>query len=121
MKEVSLRTWHRRVGIVLAMFIIVQALSGTFLDLTWFITPHDFINRIAVTDPSVLRYVQKNWESILEFAHAVHLGGLIPGAAYRILLTVVLLFLSVTGTMIFWEERKRMSPKHPVAHTKEDQ
>jgi hypothetical protein len=28
MKEVNLRTWHRRIGIVLALFIILQAGSG---------------------------------------------------------------------------------------------
>jgi membrane associated rhomboid family serine protease len=117
MNEVRLRTWHRRVGISFVVFVVLQSISGVFLDLSWFITPHDFISRIGVRDPIVLQGVQKEWETMLEIAHATHLGGLLGGAAYRTILGAALLFLSMTGIMIFRAERKRIQPKNRVTNT----
>jgi hypothetical protein len=117
MNEVRLRTWHRRVGILFVVFVVLQSISGVFLDLSWFVTPHDFINRIGVRDPIVVQGVQKAWETLLEIAHNIHLGGLLGGAAYRTILAVALLLLSITGIMIFRAIRKRMQPKNRVTNT----
>jgi hypothetical protein len=103
MKELSLRTWHRRAGIVFVVFVGLQVISGVFLDLTWFITPHDFIGRLGVQDLRTLSNVQKGWGRMLEIAHFIHLGGLTEGAIYRTILAMGLLFLSGTGILIFRE------------------
>jgi hypothetical protein len=85
MIEVSLRKWHRRLGITLLIFVILQVVTGLILNLDdLFEAPH--------------------WVSVL------HLGMGDSGTAYRTILALGLLGLALTGGWIYvkiWQRRRK--------------
>jgi hypothetical protein len=83
--EASLRKWHRRLGIALGIFIVVQVITGLILNLD------DF-------------FEAPQWVSVL------HRGLGDYGTAYRTLLSLGLLGLALTGGWIYlkiWQRRRK--------------
>ena len=90
MKEITLRTWHRKMGILFALFIFIQAISGLALSLEPLLGP-------SGTEEGF-------WEQLFEF---VHRGAGPIGAVYRIVLGLGVLWMAVTGLMIYIRIRRR--------------
>lgn len=104
MKEVDIRKWHRIIGIIVAIFIILQAGSGFILSLGGLPIPRTH----AYEETYGAEYADEEgdslWHDALEF---VHLGGGVFGAVYRIVVGMALLMMAVTGGMIFFKVRVR--------------
>ena len=104
MKESNLRRWHRNLGILLALFIILQAGSGFLISLSGLSMPHSHANDGNHT-PSLTHEEEEGvWHEGLEFLH--HGAGR-AGAIYRILLGIGLVLMAVSGSMIFFKIRAR--------------
>ncbi len=89
MQEASLRSWHRFLGIILALFIFVQAITGALISLQFAL----------------------NFAEPLEVLEGPHTGGGLAGNIYRMLLGLGLLFMAVTGAMIYFKIRARTKRK----------
>jgi hypothetical protein len=89
MNEAYLRKWHRRLGILFALFIFLQTLSGLILNL------EDLVDIAAVT----------SWSNVL------HRGGGEFGTVYRSLLGWGLLGMAVSGSLIFYKIWQRTRKK----------
>lgn len=85
MNEAYLRKWHRRFGIVLALFVFLQAASGVLLNL------EDFCEI----------------PRILAWATIIHRGGGLGGTIYRTLLGLALMAMAVSGSLIFFKVWQR--------------
>jgi hypothetical protein len=103
MREINLRTWHRRTGIILALFIILQAGSG-FLITLGDLTP----SKSPATEPAVAATTVDDeehfWDETLGF---IHFGAGAVGVFYRILLGAGILWMAVSGGLIFFRIRAR--------------
>ncbi|MEW6140307.1 MAG: hypothetical protein AB1733_18965 [Thermodesulfobacteriota bacterium] len=93
MKERILRRWHRHLGIILALFIIVQTGTGLFLTLGHLIVPHTHEHGTSDT--------RDFWTTVSTTAMTLHHGGGPAGTTYRILLGAGILIQTVLGTLIF--------------------
>jgi hypothetical protein len=82
MKEIRLRKIHRRVGILMAFFLVLQAGTGLIMPLRLFPTLYDFFG-------------------------LVHYGSGMGGSIYRIFLSIGTFVTAITGTMIFFKIRAR--------------
>ena len=80
MDEAYLRKWHRRMGIILALFIFLQTFSGLVLNL------EDLFEIATVT----------GWANVL------HRGGGDFGTIYRTFLGLGLFGMAVSGSFIFF-------------------
>ncbi len=109
MKELNLRKWHRNLGIVLAFFIILQAGSGLLLSLGDIETPHSHEQPSSTAGPGHHEEGNTMWGDLLAFMH--HGGGAV-GIAYRLLLGLGLLGLTISGGMIFIKVRARARASH---------
>jgi hypothetical protein len=89
MTEASLRKWHRRLGLGIVLFIVLQTLTGMILNL------EDIFEIVAITV----------WSNML------HRGGGNFGTVYRTLLGLGLLFMAVSGSLIFYNIRQRARKK----------
>jgi uncharacterized iron-regulated membrane protein len=89
MTEASLRKWHRRLGLGFVSFIVLQALTGMILNF------EDIFEIVAVT----------TWSNVL------HRAGGNFGTVYRTLLGLGLLFMAVSGSLIFYKIRQRTRKK----------
>ncbi|GEM_PF-1209296 len=100
MKELDLRKWHRNVGIVLAPLLVLQAISGIFLSVDWLLGYHQRVGEtIREIPPLVLL-----WDKILV---EIHYGLGVPGAIEHILLGIGLVWVTVSGFIIFLRIRAR--------------
>jgi hypothetical protein len=81
MDEVYLRKWHGRLGIFLALFILLQAASGVVLNL------EDLVESFG----------------ILGWANVFHRGGGDFGTVYRTLLGLGLMGMAASGSLIFYK------------------
>ena len=101
MKEVNLRKWHRHMGITLAFFVFLQAGSGILISLREWSVPHTHADERAHT-PAKAQVEhdgeESGWHQGLEFIH--HGAGTL-GTIYRILVGIALLWMLVSGSMIF--------------------
>jgi hypothetical protein len=89
MDEAYLRKWHRRLGIILAVFIFLQAASGVVLNL-----------EDLVESPGIL-----GW------ANVFHRGGGDFITLYRTLLGLGLIGMAASGSMIFYKIWQRTRKK----------
>uniref|UniRef100_A0A7V4G933 PepSY domain-containing protein n=1 Tax=Desulfobacca acetoxidans TaxID=60893 RepID=A0A7V4G933_9BACT len=96
MTELYLRTWHRRMGIILALLVVLQAGSGLLLS---------FLGLIPGAGVE-----GSPWHALAEVMVALHLGGGVWGKIYRIFLGLGLLGMATSGTLIFFKIRAR-TPK----------
>lgn len=85
MDEATLRRGHRTAGIILALFIFLQAASGTLLAL-----------ENALQAPGLFGSLTR-----------VHFGGGFWGQLYRLLLGGGLMGMAVSGTLIYFKIRAR--------------
>jgi len=104
MSQITWRKWHRGVGIVAALFIVLQALSGFMLQ--W--------------EGSFGKAVTGGHEHdgeggpVMNILALAHFGTLVPGAfyafaAYRLLLALSLIFMAISGVWIWVLQRKALS------------
>lgn len=109
MKEYGLRKWHRRMGIVLALFIILQAGSGFLLSLGGVVAT---ASSHAHTDQPAIQSLEHEgqeeggltWNKMLAFIH--HEGDFLWDL-YRTLLGAGIVWMTVTGGLIFLRIRAR--------------
>jgi len=104
MKETSLRKWHRNLGIAMALFIILQAGSGFLISLGQLSVPHSHADQATHGASQSSGQERSFWNEGLGFLH--HGGGAI-GTIYRLVLSVGMLVMAVSGSMIFFRIRAR--------------
>ena len=103
----NLRKWHRRFGIVLALFLVLQGLSGAWLavaDIGDDDAPDKSVEAANKTDQA---------SEFSEVMEAIHKGGDEWADPYRVALGLGLTFMGSTGSMIFFKVgiKKRPSAK----------
>lgn len=101
MKELDLRKWHRNVGMVLAPLLILQAISGIFLSIDWLLGFHARTGEAIRENISPLIFL---WDTVLV---RIHYGFGLPGSPYHILIGTGLVWMVVSGVMIFLMIRAR--------------
>lgn len=104
MKESDLRKWHRQMGIILALFIILQAGSGLLITLSEIGPPHSHTHSESAGIREHNENEASHWKNSLMFIH--HGAGTI-GVIYRIILGIGMLGMAFTGSMIFLKIRAR--------------
>ena len=104
MKESDLRKWHRSLGLILALFIILQAGSGLLITLSGSGTPHSHAHSEPVADAEAHEDGKSIWKTSISF---VHHGAGVVGVVYRILLGIGMLGMALSGVMIFFKIRAR--------------
>ena len=104
MKESDLRKWHRSLGLILALFIILQAGSGLLITLSGLGIPHSHAHSEAVAHVDAHEDGKSLWNTSLGF---IHHGAGVVGVVYRILLGIGMLGMAVSGYMIFFKIRVR--------------
>jgi uncharacterized iron-regulated membrane protein len=104
MKEADLRKWHRTMGIIVALFIILQAGTGLFLSLSDLPVPRNHAHEEAYSTGHDHEEGESLWDDALGF---IHHGGGVFSAVYRIVVGMALLMMAVTGSMIFFRIRAR--------------
>jgi uncharacterized iron-regulated membrane protein len=85
MNEASLRKWHRTLGIILALFIFVQAATGALMALQFALNFPEPLNAFEI----------------------LHTGGGLFGSLYRILLGLGLMVMAASGSLIYLKIRAR--------------
>jgi len=108
MDELQLRKLHRRIGIALALFIILQAGSGLIISVSELVKPHSHAHKEI---PESHRHHSENksmWHEMLEFVH--HGAGRF-GIAYRILVGTGTLAVTGTGCIIFLKIKARSNQR----------
>lgn len=110
MKELQLRKWHRRTGVVLALFICLQAGSGILLSLEGL--P---ISRGEAHAPQ--GKVEPSREAHWDPAGSVHHGGGRLGALYRLALGGATLWMGFSGAWIYWKIRMRSAGGSQLKHS----
>jgi uncharacterized iron-regulated membrane protein len=85
MKEASLRTWHRTMGIILALFLFVQAATGALMALE---------SSLNFPEPT-------------KIFSSFHTGGGFFGDLYRILLGLATIGMAASGSIIYLKIRAR--------------
>ncbi|MBW1991886.1 MAG: hypothetical protein JRI59_07185 [Deltaproteobacteria bacterium] len=95
MTEARLRKWHRTMGIILALFIFMQAASGALLSLEELLKFHDLFGLFS----------------------RLHFWGGWPGHLYRVFLGLGVVGLATSGCLIFLKIRAR-TPKSSEARAK---
>ncbi|MDD3579961.1 MAG: hypothetical protein PHW74_02940 [Desulfobacca sp.] len=90
MQEAELRKWHRTMGIILALLIILQASSGLWLSFE-----------------GLLFHTGVEMHMLMA---AIHRGGGDMAKWYRTLLGLGLLGMACSGTAIFFKIRTRARP-----------
>jgi uncharacterized iron-regulated membrane protein len=100
MREIELRKWHRKTGVIVAPLLILQAVSGLFLSIDWLLGIHHRGGEIITDLPPLLRL----WDFILV---EIHYGFGVPGAVYHILLGIGAVWLAFSGLLIYFLVRSR--------------
>jgi hypothetical protein len=112
MKESVLRRWHRNLGILLALFIILQAGTGFLISLGEFSALHSNGHEDTHASSHGNNEGESLWHEGLEF---IHHGAGTAGSLYRILIGIGLLWMAVSGTIIFFKIRTRSKKGQPVS------
>jgi len=85
MKEADIRKWHRAAGMIFLLFVLLQVLTGLIL--------------------TVENILGEYWGGIL---HDIHEGYGAVGHVYRIVVGAGLLWMAVSGALIYMAVRVRM-------------
>ena len=112
MKEANLRKWHRGLGIILALFVILQAGSGLLIAITDIETPHGHSSdEMVALGTSHGEEGEGNHDeersAFIESLSFIHHGAGSIGVIYRILLGIGLLFMAFTGALIYFQIKAR--------------
>jgi len=121
-QEKDLRKWHRYLGISLALFLILQAVSGLSISLGHLTAGHEHEKPVHSHSNDKKTgdggHVHNNPEkdssdgqsalsATTGIFSALHHGGGVAGSVYRILLAVGILLQTLTGGLIFFKSRER--------------
>ena len=107
MKEKDLRNWHRNLGIILAFFVILQTIIGLFIAVGEINIPHSHAGMSHAFKGAPGDSLQP---SVFQTALSViHHGGGTIGALYRILLGTGLLWMAISGSLIYFKSRSRLA------------
>jgi hypothetical protein len=112
MKESFIRKWHRSLGILLALFIILQTGSGFLISLGELSVPHSHTQDDNNASSHGNNEGESLWQEALEF---IHHGAGTAGSLYRILIGIGLLWMAVSGSMIFFKIKARSKKGQPVS------
>ncbi len=107
MKELALRKWHRRMGIILALFIILQAGSGLLLSFSGLGSPHEHDEPIAHEHDE---HDDEGSRWLGTFKN-IHHGGGTAGNVYRIIIGVGTLGMALSGAAIFYQIKHRIKKR----------
>ncbi|MBW2107767.1 MAG: hypothetical protein JRI36_03750 [Deltaproteobacteria bacterium] len=105
MQEEILRKWHRRIGIVVALFIILQAGSGLWITLgeSFESETHGHGDELA---PTALHQPEESTGH--EIMGTVHHRGGVGGLIYRIVTGAAVIGMALSGAGIFLKTNRRM-------------
>jgi hypothetical protein len=106
MNEKDLRKWHRRMGITLAILIIIQAGTGILLTLGSLTADHNDTHSEQPAQQNASQSHESEWEEAMEFIH--HGAGGV-GFVYRLIVGFGVLGMAVSGSYIFFKIRSRSS------------
>jgi uncharacterized iron-regulated membrane protein len=107
MKEKDLRKWHRNLGIILAFFIILQAVTGLLITIKETGVPHSHAGKTPVIiDEAPDELEPAVFQSALA---VVHHGGGSAGTLYRIILSIGIMGMAFSGILIYLKIRTRNS------------
>jgi hypothetical protein len=84
-KEVDLRKWHRRIGIMLALFVILQAGSGLLVGLGDLSSSQTHAHSEPTVSSGGHEEAESPWHEALEF---IHHGVGSAGTRYRIIVVI---------------------------------
>jgi len=98
MKQIIIRKWHRRLGILLSLFIILQAGSGLLISLAEFESHEAY----ASEENGSMTEKESELHEAMEWIHHGH-GNLMN--TYRVLLGVGLVAQTIIGLLILKEMR----------------
>ena len=104
MDELQLRKLHRRMGVALALLILIQAGSGLIISVSELVTPHSHAHKEITESHGHHSESKSMWHEMLEFVH--HGAGRF-GIAYRIVVGIGTLAVTVTGCIIFLKIKAR--------------
>lgn len=103
MKVITLRKWHRRIGVILAPMVILQVVTGITLSTPVIYNAQEQVHSTLV---------EKKMSSLSQFWKFLfvdgHTGGGIFGMWYTVLIGCGLVFIVLSGTLIFLAIRQRM-------------
>jgi uncharacterized iron-regulated membrane protein len=102
----TLRKWHRRVGIVLALFLIIQGLSGAWLAVAEVEIEPAHASEVKHDGKAT---VQDHDSEFTEIMEAIHKGGGFSAAPYRLVLGLGITFMALTGSLIYFKVGIRKS------------
>ena len=104
MKESNLRKWHRTLGILLGLFIILQAGSGLLITLGEVSVLQTHADEGSDRQNHGHEGGESIWHKALEF---IHHGAGSAGNIYRTLVGIGLLGMAFSGSAIFYKIRAR--------------
>ena len=104
MNEKDLRKWHRRMGITLAILIILQAGTGILLTLGSLSGGHSEAHSEQPAQQAAPQSHESEWEEALEF---IHHGADGVGFVYRLIVGFGMLGMAVSGSFIYFKIRSR--------------
>jgi hypothetical protein len=105
MKEADLRKWHRRMGLGLALFFVIQAGTGLLISFGEWSPSHSHANSKA---HELAEHHEEQEASEHGSLGLVHHGGGAIGFIYRVLVGTGIIGMAVSGTIIFIESRARV-------------
>jgi cytochrome b len=107
MSQATLRRWHRRIGVALALFILLQAGTGLLLEWENFFRP----------EPALQGHVHEEEEET-DIPATIHHGSFFPAtktavSIYRLLLAAGLIWMALSGGVIFLRMPSRAKGPRP--------
>jgi hypothetical protein len=108
MKEVNLRTWHRCIGIILALFVILQAGSGLLISLGDLSPSQSYAHSEPAVSSGGHEEEEAPWHEAIEF---IHHGAGPAGTLYRIIIGIGILWMAISGGLIFFQIRARSTKR----------
>lgn len=100
MKELFIRKWHRRLGMVVAPLLALQAISGMILSIDWLLGIHQRIGEFlpnGTSQPSIPQLALL-WDRIFV---TIHYGFDVGGAIYHAALGIATVVIAISGFMMY--------------------
>lgn len=104
MKAVDIRIWHRRIGIIVALFLILQAGSGLLIGLGALNPSQSHAHSEPAVSSGGHEEAESPWHEALEF---IHHGAGTAGTLHRIIIGIGILWMAISGGLIFFQTRAR--------------
>ena len=110
MKEKDIRTLHRNLGIIVALFVIIQAGSGLLITLDEIKSPHGHAAAGSLQERDT--GYNQNALTLQSSLAAIHHGGGLIGTWYRIVLSIGLIAMALSGGLIYLKIYQRTKKVH---------